>query len=450
MRLIVLALMVAGCSSSSGISGVTDARSDPLPDPAPDAPGDPAADETATWECIEDTECEDGDPCTLDTCDPGTHACTSETIHGMALTLDEVQVTDDHRFTGAPRMAWTGSEIGLTWTDGRDGECYDPWGPRYCEREIYFKKTGPRGEALSPDTRLSTSEGSTYPTDILWTGSEFVVSWTQSGRYDYRAYLTRVGPDGAEVGDEVRPAGGDSSRAYELAWTGSEIALSWAALEVSGVSPTVVLLSRFDPALAEISITTIRPERGYSGPLAWTGSEFATAYDSLSPDNSRFLRIDALGEPIGEGTDLGARFNSFARIMWTGSEYGLLWTGGLPEDEYCELPYHDCSNLLFIRLDPAGTLSSEHLHLTTTGSITTLSGVVWTGSEYGLTWYAETGWDHEPTLTRLYADGTRIAEDLPLPRPSSLVWTGSTYVIGYNDEREGAYNIFMNRTLICE
>jgi hypothetical protein len=30
------------------------------------------------------------------------------------------------------------------------------------------------------------------------------------------------------------------------------------------------------------------------------------------------------------------------------------------------------------------------------------------------------------------------------------VWTGSTYVIGYNDERDGAYNIFMNRTLICD
>jgi hypothetical protein len=411
----------------------------------PDVSYDIPFEDTSWWECREDGDCTDDDPCTRNTCDPETHVCTSEPVNGLQLDEPAILLSEGPYFLGWPLMVWTGSEVGLTWRDGRDAGCADPWGTTFCAQETYFNKVTPDWTALPSDVRLSSSDALSSPTSIAWTGSEFVIAWNDRGRGLHEAYVTRVDAAGGEIGTEMQGTGWESAGYPALAWTGSEIAALWSGIDGTRDYPESMNLTRFDPSLAEIGSVLIPDVGSWTSTLAWTGSEFAAMWWE---SNAMLHRFSPLGDAVGTPTDLETRHPYDAWILWTGSEIAALWSGNLLADDPCEF-MPGCTNVFLARIDPAGALAGEITAVSTTEYSTNLWGAAWTGSELGVGWYDETGRDYEGHLTRVAPDGA-LLEDVPIPRPSEVVWTGSEYVLAWNEEVDGGFGIFMSRTVLCE
>jgi hypothetical protein len=84
------------------------------------------------------------------------------------------------------------------------------------------------------------------------------------------------------------------------------------------------------------------------------------------------------------------------------------------------------------------------------------SSLVWTGSEYGVSWFDERDGNYEIYFARLDALGNKIGSDVrvtndPLESSGpSLVWTGSEYGVSWHDFRDGNYEIYFARLRCCD
>jgi hypothetical protein len=185
--------------------------------------------------------------------------------------------------------------------------------------------------------------------------------------------------------------------------------------------------------------------------LAWTGSEFGVAWTDLDR-KLVFRRVTRAGETLGGPVTVEVRepvglWNP--SIAWAGSGYGLAWhtpTGSLED------------NIFFTRLDLDGA-PGEILQLTDTGEgdRTQFASLVWTGSEFGMSYQSRwRDWleSHlELWFTRLSAGGARLMDDMLLmetpedSQNSALVWTGSEFGVAWNDDREafGDFDVFFTR-----
>ena len=454
--ILALCILIAACGSR-GIEGDADLDA-PEGDTQDDTPGDVSPEtgrdasydipfeDTSWWECRVDDDCGDDDPCTRNTCDPETHACLSETVSGPQIDEPAVLIARGPYYLGWPLMVWTGSEVGLAWRDGRDAGCTDPWGTTFCALDTYFNKVTTGLEAMPSDVRLSSSDAHSLPNSIVWTGSEYVVAWNDRARLRHEAFVTRVDAAGNEIGTEAQGTGWESAGYPSLAWTGSEIATMWSVVDETTDYPESVNLTRFDPSLAEIDSVHITDVGSWWSTLAWTGSELAAMWWE---HEGQLHRYSPVGDAVGTPTDLGARYPGNPRILWTGSEIATVWSGNLEVDDPCVSTWPECSNVFLARVDPAGALVGEVTAVSTTDLSTHIYGAAWTGSEYGVGWYDETGWNYESHLTRVAPDGTIIA-DIPAARPTSLVWTGSEYIFGWSEEHVDGFGLYVSRSVICE
>ncbi len=257
---------------------------------------------------------------------------------GSALAT-ETRLNDVDTFSSTGGLYWTGSGYGVLWQDGRDGPCSDM---ATCESEVFFTLADGDGVEAGPDERISSAPTGTASTagaeSPLWTGSEFLVFWgVWHGTGDVESYLTRLDADGARVGSDVVVAHVPTS----TAWTGSEVALAWES-DLSG--NTEVFLSRLDPEGAEIGSAvqvTDAPHFSGRGALAWTGSQLGVAWiDGRNtscddgPDTPFTCDYDIYFDVLDPGgaalwdeivVDVRAGWRPFVRLVWTGSEFGLVW-----------------------------------------------------------------------------------------------------------------------------
>jgi len=412
----------------------------------PDVSYDIPFEDTSWWECREDGDCTDDDPCTRNTCDPETHSCTSEPVTGLQLDEPAILLSEGPYYLGWPYVVWTGSEVGMTWRDGRDAGCADPWGTTFCAQETYFNKVTPDWTTLPSDVRLSSSDALSSPTSIVWTGSEFVIAWNDRGRGMHEAYITRVDSGGTEVDTESRAIGWESAGYPYLAWTGTEIVAIWSGVSGTSEATITTTLTRFDTDLAEIGAAHLSDDGSWEYGIAWTGSEIATLWFEREPQVRRFSPV---GDAVGTPTALDTRYPVGMLIIWTGSEIATLWHGNLVSDDPCLDALPGCQNVFLARMDTEGTLLGELTDISHNDGSSRITGASWTGSELGVTWYDSTGRDYEGHLTRVTPDGAIIAE-APIPRPSTLVWTGSEYMLAWNEESEDGFSILMSRTVLCE
>ena len=176
------------------------------------------------------------------------------------------------------------------------------------------------------------------PGNPIWTGSEIIISWGgMQDTGDMENYLTRLDADGVRVGSDVAMLHKPTS----VSWTGSEVALAWES-DVSG--NTELFLSRLDPEGAEIG-TAVRvtdaPHFSGRGVLAWTGSQLGLAWIDgrnttcdVGPSTPfacdydiYFNVLGAEGAMLWDDVQVNVRdgWRPFVRLVWTGSEFGLVW-----------------------------------------------------------------------------------------------------------------------------
>jgi hypothetical protein len=220
-------------------------------------------------------------------------------------------------------MAWTGSEYGLVWEDTRLGP-----------GDVYFARVDADGTVLLAQERITIDLGETRGPDIEWTGSEFGVAFAddRDAILEDEIWFVRLEADGTKIGSDVMVTTGTTgtwSMRPSLEWTGSTWGVGWTDdfmdFQFALFTPDGTMIHQ-ETVSTESEMMDARPD------IEWTGSEFATAWFNVGTgDNYMFARIGADGSKVGSDVVLATGMMGgpglTVNLDWTGSEYGVFWTG---------------------------------------------------------------------------------------------------------------------------
>jgi hypothetical protein len=170
---------------------------------------------TGTCQVVGSPDVSTGNPCqTLLDC-PETRQCSSASTGGTAFdpcTVDEECpdgkcddtpqqcVIDDLQLSGVtagdvgnasdPDLIFTGVEFGLAWSDTQTGN-----------REIYFLRLDEDGNPTGPASRITTNAAGSFTPSLIWTGQEYGVAWMDDRDGNQEIYYARIDAMGHEIGD---------------------------------------------------------------------------------------------------------------------------------------------------------------------------------------------------------------------------------------------------------
>ena len=141
-----------------------------------------------------------------------------------------VRLTDSPSDSSRPRAAWNGTHVAVAYFDGEESDSSQMGR----HGNVYVALLNPDAtRAIAQDIPLTTFDFAgtertgfvEYPPDIVWTGSEFGVVWTQVDTTDSSASVCqlafqRMAPDGSLLGTQVILAsdGRDLFAFPELSW----------------------------------------------------------------------------------------------------------------------------------------------------------------------------------------------------------------------------------------
>ncbi len=410
--ILLLLVLVVGCGKTS-FDGEADAQ-----DSLDDHDG-------ADTSC---GDCDDRDPCTVDTCNPLTAECEHVPLDadedsyaairspdGTECGGDDCDDSDPHVYPGAPEVC----------LDGVDQDC----------DTVIDAFT-----AVTDEIILIGDDQVTGTPDIIWTGSEFGVAWWNGGTYEApknEAYFVRLDAYGTPIGEfvlaneitgEDAPGGGWP----KLAWTGSEFGLAWetAYYDDLGYTSTFIEFTRFSiegMKMGEDVVVARGPSDGlssyYQPTIVWTGSAYGIAY--IFNAEVFFSLLSPTGDRLDEETQVTDWVeyeiqNDCPSLAWTGSEFGLTWRHAI-------YPLFDFY-LGFARLGPDGTKLMDDVIFEPVGGFYN-SSLVWSGSIFAAAWdgffsvFDELG---NPTtdIIEIPAEPPHYAR---IEGPHGLVWTGSEF-----------------------
>lgn len=219
------------------------------------------------------------------------------------IRLDAVDAENDIAL--APAVAWSGSELGVVWSDYRAGAS---------TRHLVYQRVSADGTLLGENVELTglSDDGNLadlaeYP-DILWNGDSFTVLWRDRTLDDStdQLFTRRISPNGERLGSENQQITNSATQIVlpRFAWSGSDHAVTYfeGTDEVSDV-----FVTRLDETGARIGSPrriTSRSTRSFINyiifrvdfipAIAWNGSSYAVVW----PDN-RDDDCEARGEDRG-------------------------------------------------------------------------------------------------------------------------------------------------------
>ncbi len=364
--------------------------------------------------------------------------------------------------------------------DGYDNDCNGLVDDSaLCETACDSADWGQPGQ-VSPTDTLSASG-----VRLAWTGSEFGLVWMEGPPQQREIRFARLDAAGQPIGGPTTVLG-PPARPLEpgLVWTGSEFGLVWSDFRDG------LWFARLDAAGhklgADVHLTTLPP--GYmaeSPALVWNGHGYGLVWSQYHAEPGletvRFAQLDRFGARQGPetivdqrqgtnlqvqwtGTEYGVFFGAFRRIdargnpiagvvplmhgptVWSGSEYGTVWSADSDGNQSYEI--------WFARADATGTGLGAPLRVSVSGYDARLPRLVWSGTEFGLAWVELTS----PTTTQLLflrvdASGVPIGSPLPLGAEHAadrfftegIVWTGSGYATALTKRSGGTSDAFLSR-----
>jgi hypothetical protein len=344
-----------------------------------------------------------------------------------SIYFNSTRVTNDTASSAFPSLVWTGSEYGVCWHDYRDGTF-----------EIYFARINASGVKQGSDVRLTITGVDCYYPSLVWTGSEYGVCWHDIRNGYNQIYFARINASGVKQGSDVQISNFSSYAMFpSLVWTGSEYGVCWrddrnvnydiyfARISASGVKQG-----------NDVRITNAAGNSG-SPSLVWTGSEYGVCWEDDRNSNNEiyFARLNASG--IKQGSDVRVTNDAgeswYSSLVWTGSEYGVCWN--YDRDSGLEI--------YFARINASGVKQGSDIRITNAGGLSWSPSLVWTGSEFGVSWQDDRDSNDEIYFTRINASGVKQGSDVRITNAaghsdsSSLVWTGSEYGVCWCDDRDG-------------
>lgn len=385
--------------------------------------------------------CTDDDPCTMDYCSEDEGGCVHE-------ALDE-----DHDGFMAGE-APDGTPCGGTDCDDGNPDIY-PGAPKQCygsedyncndiiDGEEDYERLG---DPVMLDG-ISDLPGYSSMPSLVYTGTEVGITWNNAANFsDFDVYFGRLAADGTRIGDDIILTNNPVVSPKSLAWTGTEFAVAWDGWQEA-------IADNFEIYFARISADGLR--RGgdvrlsyTSGDstdpaLSWNGTEFGMVWNDYDFDTERctllFSRISADGTKMGEDVRIvdGESYSYFPAITWTGTNYGIVWS-----DERS-----GSNDIFFCALSDEGSLEIPETRVNDISGDCREPSIVWTGTEYGISYIvgddiyfirlSDAGMN-PGDLVRITYGGN--ASSFPC-----LAWTGTEYGLVWQDFREGPAAVYFAR-----
>ena len=340
-----------------------------------------------------------------------------------------------------PRLALSGSQVALVWVEGERARA-DP-------RAIKFQLVAADLSRVvsTPRTVTSTSGGAQSPA-LAWAAGIFGLAWVNLGpslasdTLDFR----ELAGDGVPRGS-VRRLAATSATNPDLIWTGSEFGATWT--DSSGTTEFTTFTATTGAA------SPLRLSSAATPAVAWTGTEYALAFRqaiSGMPGLHRLYlaRLSRTLAPLLPWSEIAIHSLQFCcrydqqKLAWSGDEFGLLHAD---PDEVLSLS----------RVGRAGTVLGTTTQISSSqgrsgGTRDASYRLAWTGSGWIVGWTMH-GQRQGVRLRRVSADGRPIDFETAVSHfPSdhtSLVWTGSAAVIAWIEFQAGAYTIKLARYGLC-
>lgn len=363
-------------------------------------------------------------------------------------TFDEYQIGYETGQVLDPSFAWTGSEVGIAWSD----DYY------YGNLEIYFSRVdGMLGVIGSRRIRITTAS-SRYDRQpsLVWTGREYGLAWSDQYSGGGDIYFTRIDAMGAKIGGDVLLAenvGSLLNSAPSLAWTGYEYGVAYIDKRSTGD----VYFARLTASGLEIGSEAplvVDAAEDHDPSLVWTGTEYGLSWTEVSPPDSEihFGRFTSTGSPIGSAIVVAtfpSVWNAPTTLTWNGSFFVLMWPGYTGDHE----------ELYFTRIGADGTELGSAIQITASDSSHNNSKPVsvWSGARgYGVLWQENlVSSSGVLRFLRLSEDGSSMWTAPPYPdflvtsynyrRKEAMVWTGHEYILAWADNRYGNLVLYLGR-----
>ncbi len=347
--------------------------------------------------------------------------------------LGDVRVTNFNDDSSCSSLVWTGTEYGVCWIDFREG-IY----------QIYFARINSLGNKIGSDVRITNDINDRCFPSLVWTGTEYGVLWQDARNGSDDIYFVRIDASGGKIGSEINIVNDlNSSNNPSLVWTGTEYGLSW---HDNRDSNNEIYFTRIDAAGGKIGsdtrITNSINESWFPS-LVWTGIEYGLSWsDARDGGNYEiyFTRISAAGGKIGSDIRItnDINFSTYPSLVWTGTEYGISW-----------FDTRDSNNeIYFVRVDASGSKIGSDIRITNDSNDSFFPSLVWTGTEYGISWSDNRDGNYEIYFARVNAAGSKIGSDTRITNfvndsySPSIVWTGTEYGVSWEDGRDGNNEIY--------
>jgi hypothetical protein len=176
---------------------------------------------------------------------------------------------------------------------------------------------------LGSPVDLGEAANTGFQCDVVWTGSQYVVSWPDTV---YHLQLARVDIDGTPYGPTVRLATSVMEEVDPvLAWTGSEIGVSlrgWDMVD-NWTIRGMILSPDGTPRVTDFPVRAgTLPSRG---DMLWTGSEFVYSWVDPPSDMIYINRVspDGVVSPTPVFIGYGHLPEADPALAWSGSEIGI-------------------------------------------------------------------------------------------------------------------------------
>ncbi|MBW2263771.1 MAG: hypothetical protein JRG91_17555, partial [Deltaproteobacteria bacterium] len=173
--------------------------------------------------------------------------------------------------------------------------------------------------------------------------------------------------------------------------------------------------------------------------MVWAATSFGLVYISRTTDSYfYFTQVDVDGTAIGSTTQ--PSWGRVPKMVWTGSEYGMTWldnAGSSSQTRFMIMNADGSERVAWMRVDDS--LGYNYGQTLT-----------WTGSEFGVFW-RHGGTDGNIHFTRVTPGGSEVGSDQVVVSTSGsslspkVTWSGSEFGLAWRDDTPGTFQPYFKR-----
>ncbi len=302
-------------------------------------------------------------------------------------------------------------------------------------------------EKVAAEVNLAPGAAGAASGRLAWNGNGYGLAWSDQRDGNSEIYFALLDASMNKIGTDLRVtnAPGVSDSPW-IVWTGRDYGIAW---EDARDGNTRVFFVRIDSAGGKIgtdsAVAATDTATSRTPRLLWDGREFGLFWNDNRDGSweNYFRTIDASGNVLGTPRSVTAPpyASNPCGVVWTGSEYGVTYNDARTGDW----------EIYVVRLDAAGLPLGPEQRATYLAGTSRSPSIVWRGDGYGLFWIDNHFGYQQIFYARLASDGTKIGSDVPLMRVTgtlplySAAWTGSEFGIAWIDTKDGNSEVYFQR-----